>query len=262
MDELKGLHDCLLNLMNEIDKIARENNISYTLMGGSLIGAIRHNGFIPWDDDMDIGMLYSDYMKFIDVLKNLNHPWITFDYHESKDYEEQFMKVYDKRTTLKEETNNRVKGVFVDVFPIIPIGNTYKQAKRRFLYDNLLKMTRYNKSNNSHSSTLKMIIYKFVGIFYTKNGLTKKIQKRRKKLASKDLIYYSDPDGNFKGIVKKEMFDGFIYHKFEDKEFMIVKNYDKYLTHIFGDYMKLPPENMRHPGHFEILDLNKSYLER
>ena len=58
------------------------------------------------------------------------------------------------------------------------------------------------------------------------------------------------------------MFDGFIDHKFEDKEFMIVKNYDKYLTHIFGDYMKLPPENMRHPGHFEILDLNKSYLER
>lgn len=261
MDELKGLHGCLLNLMVEIDKIAKENNIKYTLMGGSLIGAIRHDGFIPWDDDMDIGMLYPDYMKFIEVLKNLNHPWITFDYHDSKDYEEQFMKVYDSRTTLKEEKSNRTKGVFVDVFPIIPIGNTYRQAKRRFIYDNVLKMTRYNKTNNSHSSKLKMLVYRFVGIFYTTNGLTKKIQKKRKYFASHDYKFYSDPDGALIGIVDKKYFDSFIYHKFEDTEFMIIKEYDGYLRHIFGDYMQLPPKEKQHPGHFEILDLEHSYLE-
>ena len=65
MDEIKELHKCLLNITKEIDKICKENHIQYTLMGGSLIGAIRHNGFIPWDDDMDIGLLYDDYKKLI-----------------------------------------------------------------------------------------------------------------------------------------------------------------------------------------------------
>lgn len=263
MDDLKGLHNCLLNLMIEINDICEKHNIKYTLMGGSLIGAIRHNGFIPWDDDMDIGMLYDDYMKFIDVLSNLHHPWITFDHAFSKDYEEQFMKVYDSRTTLKEAKSYRIKGVFVDVFPIIPIGNTLRSAKRRFYYDNVLKMSRYNKTNNSKSSKSKMLVYKLVGLFHSTNGLTKKIQKIRKKLSlKKDYKFYSDPDGAVVGIVDKDCFAEFIMHKFENTELMIIKNYDKYLTHIFGDYMKLPPKEKQVPGHFEILDLNKSYLKR
>ena len=261
MDDLKGLHNCLLNLMVEIDDICKKNSIKYTLMGGSLIGAIRHDGFIPWDDDMDIGMLYDDYMKFIEVLKNLNHSWITFDCAGSKEYEEQFMKVYDSRTTLKEAKSNRIKGVFVDVFPIIPIGNTMRSAKRRFYTDAILKMTRYNKTNDSKSSKGKMFVYKLVGLFHSANGLTKKIQKKRYKLSlKKDYKFYSDPDGAPIGIVDKDCFSEFIYHKFEDKELMIIKNYDKYLRHIFGDYMQLPPKEKQVPGHFEILDLNKSYL--
>ena len=262
MDDLKGLHDCLLNLMIEINDICKKNNIKYTLMGGSLIGAIRHDGLIPWDDDMDIGMLYDDYMKFIEVLRGLNHPWITFDCAGSEEYEEQFMKVYDSRTTLKEFNSKRIKGVFVDVFPIIPIGNTMSSSKRRFYRDAVLKMTRYNKTNDSKSSKAKMFVYKLVGLFHTADGLTKKIQKKRKKLSMKNYKYYSDPDGAPIGIVDKDCFDGFIMHKFETTELMIIKNYDKYLKHIFGDYMKLPPKEKQVPGHFEILDLNNSYLKR
>lgn len=261
MDDLKGLHNCLLNLMIEINNICKEHNIKYTLMGGSLIGAIRHNGFIPWDDDMDIGMLYDDYMKFIDVLKSINHPWLTFDYAGSLDYEEQFMKVYDSRTTLKEFKSNRIKGVFVDIFPIIPIGNSMKSAKRRYYYDTILKMSRYNKTNNSKSSKSKMFVYKLVGLFHSADGLTKKIQKYRNKLSKKDYKLFSDIDGSTKGIVSKNIFDEFVMHKFENTEFMIVKEYDKYLRNIFGDYMKLPPKDKQIPGHFEILELNKSYLK-
>ena len=261
MDDLKALHGCLLNLMKEIDKICQENNLKYTLMGGSLIGAVRHNGFIPWDDDMDIGLIYDDYMKLIDILKEKNHPWLTFDYHGSSEYEEQFMKIYDSRTTFKEAKSDRVKGVFVDVFPIIPIGNTLGQAKRRFYYDAVLKMARYNKTNDSKSSKMKMFVYKIVGAFHSAKGLTNKIQKRRKKFASKNYKFYSDPDGAPIGIVSKECFDGFMMHQFEDTEFMIIKNYDMYLSHIFGNYMQLPPVEKQKPGHFEILDLNHSYLE-
>lgn len=262
MNDLEGLHNCLLGLMSEINKICIENDIKYTLMGGSLIGAIRHNGFIPWDDDMDIGMLNNDFEKFIDVLKNLNHKWLTFDYAFSDDYEMQFMKVYDSRTTFKEGSSNRIKGVFVDVFQIIPIANSYREAKRRFIYDNILKMSRYNKTNNSHPSGIKKIIYKLVGMFHTKDGLTKKIQKRRKKFSLRNYKFYSDPDGTINGIIEGNYFNDYIMHKFENEEFMIIKEYDKYLRHIFGDYMQLPPVEKRKPGHFEILDLNKSYLDR
>lgn len=262
MEKIKELHNCLLNLMIEIDRICRENNIKYTLMGGSLLGAIRHNGFIPWDDDMDMGMPYEDYIKLIDVLEKMNHPWLTFDHAFSKDYEEQFMKIYDSRTTFKEQKSNRTKGVFVDVFPLVPAGNTMFTAKFRYYYDTVLKMARYNKTNNSHSSFSKMFVYKLVGMFHTKDGLTKKIQNRRAKLAKKNYLYSCDPDGNPIGVVRSELFKGYIDHQFESATFMILEKYDAYLSHIFGDYMKLPPKDKQVPGHFEILDLHKSYLER
>lgn len=261
MEEIKELHKCLLNIAIEIDKICKENDIHYTLMGGSLIGAIRHKGFIPWDDDMDIGMAYADYIKFINILKSLNHPWLTFDIPGNKEYEEQFMKVYDSRTTLKECKSNRIKGVFVDVFPILPIANKMSTAKRRYYYDTVLKMVRYNKTNNSKSSKSKMLVYKLLGLFHSANGLNKKIQKRRRKLSEKNYQFMNDPDGSIKGIVPKEYFSEYIYHEFEDTKLMIIKNYDPYLTHIFGDYMELPPKEKRVPGHFEILDLNHSYMD-
>lgn len=258
---LEALHSRLLELMVEVDGICRSNNINYTLMGGSLIGAIRHNGFIPWDDDLDIGLLYPDYCRLIEVMKNLEHPWIRFDYAYSKDYDMQFMKIYDSRTTFKENNSDRTKGIFIDVFPIIPIANNMRVAKRRFYIDNVFKMARYNKSNNSQSSKSKMIIYKLVGLFFSKNKLTNMIQKKRAKLAKKDYKLYSDPDGTVHGIVDKDCFDGFMMHKFENAELMIIKNYDKYLSSNFGNYMQLPPEDKRKPGHFELLDLDKSYLD-
>lgn len=261
MDDIKELHKCLLNITIEIDRICKENHIQYTLMGGSLIGAVRHNGFIPWDDDMDIGLMYEDYQKLIQILQQLDHPWLTFDIPGSKDYEEQFMKIYDSRTTLKECKSNRIKGVFVDVFPIIPIANKLSTAKRRYYYDTILKMTRYNKTNNSKSSKLKMFVYKMIGFFHSAKGLTKKIQKRRDRFSRRNYKLISDPDGSVKGIVPKIYFDGFIYHDFEDTQLMIIRNYDAYLSHIFGNYMELPPVEKRVPGHFEILDLNHSYLE-
>ena len=253
------LHKRLLIMAKELHKICEQNNISYTLMGGSLIGAIRHNGFIPWDDDLDIGLLYNDYIKLIEILKKMNNPWLEFDYALSENYELEYAKVYDSRTTCKEVNSNRIKGIFIDIFPIIPIANSYSKAKRRFIYDNVLKMSRYNKTNNSKSSKLKMIIYRMVGLLHTSEGLTKKIQKRRAKFAKKNYKLYCDPDGRIQGIVPKECFDGFMMHKFEDTELMIVKNYDMYLSLIFGDYLKLPSEDQRTSTHFEILDLNKSY---
>lgn len=260
--ELDQLHSTLLSILSEVDKICRENELRYTLMGGSLIGAVRHGGFIPWDDDIDIGLLNSDFLRLIEILKEINHPWLKFDYFYSTDYEEQFMKIYDSRTTLKEYSSNRIKGVFIDVFQIIPIGNTKFFSKIRFYKDAILKMSRYNQTNDSHPSTFKKIIYKFIGKVYKPSKLTQKIQKNRAKLSTKNYKYFSDPDGNVKGIVSREYFNDFIDINFERHVFMCIKDYDAYLTDVFGDYMKLPPIEQQKPGHFEILDLNKSYLEK
>ena len=248
--------------MKEIHSICIENGLKYTLMGGTLIGAIRHNGFIPWDDDIDIGLLYDDYIKLLEIMKKNNHPWLIIEYPGCSNYEEQFIKIYDKRTTLKEKKNDRIKGVFIDVFPIIPIGNTIKESKKIFYKDNILKMTRYNKTNNSHSKWYKMFIYKFVGMFYSSKRLDKLIQEKRYKLSKHlEYYYYCDPDGTIKGIVEGSLFSEYTLHIFEDSSFMILKDYDKYLNCIFGDYMKLPPADKQIPSHIEYLDLSKSYLD-
>lgn len=260
--ELQELHNTLLGILVEVDKICRENDLRYTLMGGSLIGAIRHKGFIPWDDDMDIGLLNDDYLKLIEILKKIDHPWLTFDYHDSPEYEEQFMKIYDSRTTLKEFSSNRIKGVFIDVFQITPIGNNKFISKIRFYKDAILKMSRYNQTNNSNPNFIKKVIYKSIGRLYTPEKLTKKIQDRRLKLSKNDFKYANDPDGNIKGIVYSKYFKEFIDIDFEGCNFMIIKEYDSYLKDIFGDYMKLPPVEQQVPGHFEILDLKKSYLKK
>lgn len=261
MEQLEELHNKLIEIISEVDKICRDNNLKYTLMGGSLIGAIRHNGFIPWDDDLDIGLKYNDYCTLIKIIVEMNHPWLEVDYHNSNDYEEQFAKIYDSRTTLKEAKSNRIKGVFIDVFPILPIANNMFIAKCRYYKDTILKMSRYNMTNDSKSSKIKMFIYKIVGMFYNPKSLTKKIQKNRYRLSKKKYKFSNDPDGSVCGIVPSTIFDNYIDHKFENLNLMIIKEYNQYLTLIFGDYMKLPPEDKRIPGHFEILDLHKSYKE-
>lgn len=131
---LKKLHENLLIIMDEIDRICTKNGIRYYLGGGSLIGAIRHHGFIPWDDDMDINMPYADFMRFIDIAPyelgdKFYFRWITTEKH----YIHDFAKVAMKGTLFQERysTDMEHSGIFVDIFPIYPSSGYKKKFERK-----------------------------------------------------------------------------------------------------------------------------------
>lgn len=146
---LDEFHARLCDLMQRVHEICVANNIRYTLIGGSLIGAIRHHGFIPWDDDMDIAMPYKDYIRFRDIVFAQEWDGMEFELAGySPDYFSPFIKAYDSNTTFVEgDRAANPKGIFIDVFPIVNAGDTMGEALReyhrhRFL-QSLLKRKRY-----------------------------------------------------------------------------------------------------------------------
>lgn len=263
---LKALQSRLTKLLHRVHLICEENGIRYTMMGGTLIGAIRHKGFIPWDDDIDIGMPYEDYKKFIGVVTSHKYEGLAFGIPgKTDDYFQTFVKVFDTTTTLKENnrTKSKPKGIFIDVFPLTFVGNTkwevfYNVRKFRFWRDVL---TRKDYHLCKGWFFLVEWIYILLGKFLSSETSLKRIHTHYEKLASKKTLMMADLDGNNKGIVPAYLFDEFTLYDFENYQFYGMKRVDEYLRWVFGDYMKLPPENQRTPHHIEFMDLNKSYLD-
>ena len=255
-----------MDLMQKIHLICVENNIRYTMIGGTMIGAVRHQGFIPWDDDIDIGMPYEDYKKFIAVATSRKYEGLAFGIPgETEDYFQTFVKVFDTTTTLKENnrTKSKPKGIFIDVFPLAFVGNTkwevfYNVRKFRFWRDVL---TRKDYHLCKGWFFLVEWIYILLGKFLSTETSLKRIHTHYEKLASKKTLMMADLDGNNKGIVPAYLFNEFTLYDCENYQFYGMKRADEYLRWVFGDYMKLPPENQRTPHHIEFMDLNKSYLD-
>ena len=265
-DSLKQLQSRLTKLLQRVHSICVENCIRYTMMGGTLIGAVRHQGFIPWDDDIDIGMPYEDYKKFIEVVTSHKYEGLAFGIPgKTEDYYQVFVKVFDTTTTLKENnrTKSKPKGIFIDIFPLTYVGNTkceifFNVRKFRFWRDVL---TRKDFHLREGWFILVEWIYILLGKFLSADLSLNRISVHYEKLALKKTLMMADLDGNNKGIVPAYLFDEFALYDFEGHQFYGMKHADEYLQRVFGDYMKLPPENQRTPHHIEFLDLNKSYLD-
>ena len=120
--DLKELQNVMLQMMIEIDRICRKNNIQYILSGGTMLGAVRHHGFIPWDDDMDIAMPRKDYDRFVEIANSeLPERFRLECYENTRDYPYNFGKVRDVNTIFKEKFTaslNINHGVYIDVFPM------------------------------------------------------------------------------------------------------------------------------------------------
>lgn len=240
-----------LDIMDKIDDVCRKNGLSYSLGGGTLLGAVRHKGYIPWDDDIDIMMPRSDYEMFLNIFEGL-FPHLVLQHYKNDDtYYFLFAKVYDNRTCLIEE--NTVGGVYVDVFPIDGLPHEDRLSdyihKLYATKEDLIKSTKFYKFKKGHLMRLKYFIKQ---LFYP---------SRSKIIERLDKQFYSYPfesseyAGAITGIYfeKEHMpastFKDYIELDFEGHKYMAIKDYDAYLTKHYGDYMQLPPIEQQISNH-------------
>lgn len=266
----------MLEMMKWFHSYCEENGIKYYMIGGTMLGAARHQGFIPWDDDVDIGVPRNDYIKLLTISKKLeskNSIYIIESYQDmNDDYEYPFAKVYDTTTTLIENKRKQTKrGIYIDVFPLDGIkGGTKEEAIHN--YSHLIKklnwlavMTSEVRSGRAWWKNLAVRMFRVLPkSFYSFHSLAASIDHE---CASAD-FYKSTFAGNLIGIwrekeiLPQQYFGVPTLYKFEDAKFYGVAEPDKYLTNVYGDWRALPPteKQISHHDYIEI-NLQKSYLK-
>lgn len=238
-------------ILNDVASFCDENGITYFLSYGTLLGAIRHNGFIPWDDDIDIAMPRPDYNRFVNLYNNRKSDYKVLHFSIDNSYKLPFAKVHDTRTVMWEYLyKQNSTGVFVDVFPLdgVPQHGFYRFINRwltRFLNTKAAV-------NYSDRSIAKNIIIN-IGKVLLLPIPTYKILQCMEKIGSlydyKSSVYVGLTILNVKEIINKSYFEETINHIFEGNYYKIPKGYDPYLRQLYGDYMTPPSEGERESTH-------------
>lgn len=239
---LENLHSELLELMCFIHSFCEINEIKYSLTGGSLLGAIRHNGFIPWDDDFDIMFDRCNYEKFITAMKNATNVEYLL---------EQDQWVYRVRKYHK--TNGYIPSIDLFVMDRVPKSKIVNKIQILRLMV-LQGMLRENSLSREYSWFYSFCIKvtSFLGHFFNKNSLFTrygKVSQIGNKKGSKHLSIFNDKFKLISYQYDDNIMDRYELHKFENKEFFIISRYEDYLKKQFGNYMQLPPEKERVPQH-------------
>ena len=263
MDEktLRNVQLIQLEIAKEVKRICEKNKIVYWLDSGSLLGAVRHQGFIPWDDDLDIGMKRSDYNKFISIAqKELSSDYVFQDWNTDPNYGLSFAKIRKKGTVYienKAQNSLAENGIYIDIFPYDLYGDS---ILKQGVPLKIIKLLMSNKAGietwreNDSINIPKFLIhmpFKAMSYLFKRKFLIKMYNIISQKYNNHSLDYFF-PQGisNYgKWIIPVAAMKEMIELPFEDTTFKVPKGYDEYLTHAYGDYMKLPPEDKRENRH-------------
>lgn len=262
-DYLPKLHSCELFIAKEVKRICNENGIKYFMIAGTLLGAVRHNGFIPWDDDMDIGMLREDYERFIKLAKtDLGERFFLQTPETDSAYGLNFAKILLKDTTLTEASaaNNAVKGISIDVFPFDAVPENAKKTekhKKRTYFLRRLLLAKQNYNVCGKKEYVKRAVYavlKFIAAFYSREKLCKMLDSECERYNAlgktpEKIVNIGGAYGYDKETILREWVDSTVELPFEDTVFAAPAGYIPYLEYFYGDYMKLPPEDKRYNRH-------------
>lgn len=244
-----------LSILQQIDDICKSNHLNYYIAYGSLLGAVRHKGFIPWDDDIDIIMPRDDYRKFLNLVKKrqsvIDDRFYLIDLDKAG-YYYPFAKMVDNRTVAKMEDNLTEHGIWVDIFPIDGLPDNNITAKLHINLCLFLRAIVISMTTDFLGSDLggKMLMKKVL------NRLAKVVGMQRvTRFEEKVMQKYSDRKTKYVACLfspygQKEKVEASVLFKttmlsFEGIDFQAPANWDEFLSRIYGNYMELPPEEKR-----------------
>lgn len=257
----RRLQMVILEIMKDIDSLCNLNDIEYYLIGGSALGAVRHKGFIPWDDDLDIAMSTSNYEKFIKVCREQLNKEKYYIQEGLVDWPLNFSKVKLRGTHINEveKSNSECDGIFIDIFKLDNAPNDrISQAWHYFCAKGWLCYLLSKRTYESASGKKKIMIYisRILSIRGLENFFKRQINKYNIKKTNYLGFYFSRT--NWKNsIIRKEIYGKPILMEFDGIKLPVPENVDNYLTILFGNYMKLPPEKDRVGLHAIEVDFGK-----
>jgi lipopolysaccharide cholinephosphotransferase len=253
--ELRNLQNILLEMLIELDRICKKHDIRYCIIAGTLLGAVRNKGFIPWDDDLDVAMTRSEYRRFREVcVSELNtsrfffqddttDPHYRWGWGRLRRIDSEFVRVGQEHLKMR-------TGIFLDVFPMDGVPDFPPLRGFFTAYCFLLRKILYSEVGRiSEKKPLSRIVYGALSKIPVKTvirnleALQRYGMNRETKYARK--LTFPTPKGRPFGYLSKWYVDiGEI--EFEGRMFPCIREYDEYLSYKFGDYMKLPPPDQRH----------------
>ncbi len=259
-EELRKLQLAQLEIAKEVKRVCDENGIQYFLTAGTALGAIRHKGFIPWDDDLDIGMLREEYDRFCKIAnEKLNPEYYFQNWINDKEYHLPYGKVRKKGTTYIEQKANikRRAEIFVDI--IVYDDAPSDVNERKILTKKLNRLEQIilmkckcrpwqEEKNVNMKVFLAFLPARVIALFTSLNYMVQLYEKALRTVKS-DKLVYSQLGISFMYLMEKKWLENLTERQFEDDTFKIMQDYDAYLTCAYGDYMKLPPEEDRENRH-------------
>lgn len=270
---MNDIQKTILDIYKEVYKLCSEHSIPFYAIGGTCIGAVRHKGFIPWDDDLDIAIPIQDYDRFWDIAeKELPQHLSIYTCNNKRNYRYIFGKIHNANTTFIEKSEigypDAYKGIFVDIMPISSIPEA--DDEREKFYKNILKFSKLNYIRRypyeGMDTTKKKIMWLFMRPLclitsfdhYSKKWLE---MLRSHPLGSTNLTGYTWSTQIRKLTFPMNDFETTVDLPFEDAIIKCPVDYHDYLTIQFGDFMKLPPENQRTQHHTEEISIIKSFKD-
>ena len=264
--DIKAIQQVLVDIIKDLDNIFKTNNLRYYLGGGSALGAIRHQGFIPWDEDLDINMPRKDCEKLVEIFKNnkeINEKYYLCENSYDNEFDVNYLRIKLKGTSFKEYLYKDYSkdGVFIDIFPV---ENMYNNPILRKFHGLLVtinlficstlriyeKKEKYLKFKGDKKYTKTIKIKAFIGKLLSFFSLNKWLRISKKIMSScknENSKYISVPTGKrhfFGEMYEREDIFPVKYKKFENIELPVANKNEKYMEKMFGDYMKIPkPED-------------------
>lgn len=271
MPALREIQLFELQMLKDVVKVCDDNNITYILSSGNLLGAVRHGGFIPWDDDIDIYMPLPDYKKFLIIgQKKLGDKYFVQNYKTEKNYSEMWTQIRANGTTSMPVKNYKFDihyGMCMDIFPMVGVSENPKKKlkqKKALDFNRLLLHDSYAKAVGEQINSKIKLIYlipKCIRRLICKAN-EHNIMLNPFKYNQWTIVWYSMEAS---AIQPRKLLGKYKKIRFEDDYFNTFDDYNLYLTNLYGDYMTPPPENKR-GGHSDelgniIFDLNKDYKD-